>query len=73
MTDKPFWQRFPHSCSGIVVRDGIEEACEKVAVGVVAGKWEGEWQTWPACPWHLNRWHNYAMPLTEILRAGGDR
>lgn len=55
-------------CDGTITRGGEMYACEKPAVAIVRGTFEGEEFYWPACAWHVNR-YGPGVPLTEIVAA----
>ena len=53
-------------CHGIVVREGIEDACSKSATTVLYDPEAAD--VWPACTWHANR-NGGALTLAEIREA----
>lgn len=54
-------------CAAIVTRDWQEEPCDKRAVGFLIDPDEGN--PFPACAWHLNRWHWQAVRVTAAVEA----
>jgi len=52
-------------CHGLVVRDGVQDACGKPPVAVVDDRTE-DGGYWPACAWHANR---YGLGRCVRLRA----
>lgn len=62
-------------CCGTITRGGKMYACEKPAVAMVRGEfdgdefyWLGDEFYWPACAWHVNR-YGPGVPLVDIVTA----
>ena len=57
-------------CHGIVVRDGVEDACLKLATSVIDGRGTEDETYWPACAYHAHRWgRGRVVPLEDIMAA----
>lgn len=53
-------------CHGIVIRDGIEDACDKPTTCVIDDEESGPWQ---ACVWHAHRYGSGRMIPLSAIRA----
>lgn len=54
-------------CHGIVVRDGIEDACGKPPVAIIDGRGTEAETYWPACAYHANRYgRGKCVPLADL-------
>jgi hypothetical protein len=57
-------------CHGLVVRDGIEDACGKPPVAVIDARDVEDGCYWPACAYHAHRYgRGKCVPLAELVDA----
>lgn len=58
-------------CHGIVVHDGIMDACDKPAVAIIDGRDTEDEGYWPACAYHANRYgRGKCVPLSDLRALG---
>jgi hypothetical protein len=57
-------------CHGLVVRDGIEDACGKPVTVIIDGRSTEDEGFWPACTYHGHRYgRGNVVPLGTLLAA----
>jgi hypothetical protein len=63
-------ERFADECPGVVVRDGIEDACGKPTTCMIDGRRSEEQDYWTACTYHAHRYgYGHVVPLSAIRAA----
>lgn len=61
-------------CHGLVVRDGIEDACGKPPVAIIDANDYEDGCYWPACAYHANRYgRGRCVPLRDLADVLADR
>lgn len=70
MSDLARTLRTADHCHGLVVREGIEDACGKPPVAIVDGRGTEDETHWPACAYHANRYGGgRCVALVELVRT----
>lgn len=55
-------------CHGLVIRDGIEDACGKPPVAIIDARDTEDDCYWPACAYHAHRYgRGKCVPLAELV------